>query len=53
MLADTPEDIDRFKRSAARHFEQWLDGELDEDHAAGLFFNVNGVEYVQDILRAR
>jgi hypothetical protein len=41
------EDMDRFKRGASRHFEQWLDGETDEDHAAALFFNVNGYEYVK------
>lgn len=34
----------RFLKSAARHFEQWLAGERDEDHAAAVFFNVNGYE---------
>lgn len=34
----------RFRESAARHFEAWLDGETDEDHAAGVFFNINGYE---------
>lgn len=47
MNASTVEDYERFRRSACRHFEQWLAGETDEDHAAALFFNVNGVEYIK------
>lgn len=39
-----PEVEARFKESAARHFEQWLRGDVDEDHAAGVFFNINGYE---------
>lgn len=46
MLAADTEDLERFRRGAARHFEQWLAGDTDEDHAAALFFNVNGAEYV-------
>lgn len=34
----------RFIKSAARHFEQWLRGDRDEDHAAAVFFNINGLE---------
>lgn len=37
----------RFKASAARHFFQWMIGERDEDHAAAVFFNINGYEYVR------
>lgn len=36
----------RAKESAARHFEAWLLGERDEDHASGVFFNVNLAEYI-------
>ena len=47
-LADAdPELVERFKRSAARHFKQWLRGDDDEDHAAAILFNVNGAEYVK------
>jgi hypothetical protein len=46
-LADGPEELARFKESAFTHFIQWYLGELDEDHAAGVFFNVNGAEYVK------
>lgn len=49
MNADSRPDLDRFLRSAGRHFEQWLAGERDEDHAAALIFNVNGVEYMRDL----
>jgi hypothetical protein len=47
-LADGPAELARFKASAARHFRQWLRGDLDEDHAAAVFFNVNGAEYVKN-----
>lgn len=46
MNAEGAEDLERFKRGAARHFEQWLEGLDDEDHAAAVFFNMNGAEYV-------
>lgn len=39
--------LDRFRSSAARHFEQWLTGERDEDHAVATFFNIQGAEYVR------
>jgi len=37
----------RFKKSAFRHFIQWFRGDIDEDHAAAVFFNINGAEYVK------
>lgn len=45
-LASGVEEYLRAKESAARHFEQWLAGDRDEDHAAGVFFNINLAEYV-------
>ena len=36
----------RFRESAFRHFMAWMRGEQDEDHAAGVFFNINGAEEV-------
>ena len=48
MLAAGQEEYDRFRESAARHFEQWLAGETDEDHASAIFFGINGAEYVHD-----
>ena len=49
-LAASPDELDRFKRSAYRHLLQWLRGETDEDHAAAVFFNINGAEYVREVL---
>jgi hypothetical protein len=46
-LADGDEELARFRASAFRHFMQWFAGETDEDHAAAVFFNVNGCEYVK------
>lgn len=46
-LANGPAELERFLESAARHFEQWLAGEVDEDHAAAVFFNINGAEMVK------
>jgi hypothetical protein len=46
-LANGDEDLARFKKSAMRHFRQWLRGDVDEDHAAAVYFNVNGAEYVK------
>ena len=45
--AKTKEEYDKFKESAFRHFIQWFYGETDEDHAASIFFNVQGAEYVK------
>ena len=45
MKAAGNEERDRFKESALRHFLQWYWGDLDEDHASAVFFNINGAEY--------
>jgi hypothetical protein len=51
MKAAGQEELDRFKESALRHFIAWYYGETDEDHAAGVLFNVNGAEYVSEKAR--
>lgn len=48
MQAAGERELNRFLRSAARHFRQWLRGDRDEDHAAAVIFNINGYEYVRD-----
>lgn len=48
MLGKTEKELRRYRKSALRHFRQWLRGDTDEDHAAAVFFNVNGAEYVKD-----
>jgi hypothetical protein len=51
-LASGPDELDRFRESACRHFEQWLRGDADEDHAAAVLFNINGAEHVKERLGA-
>ena len=46
-------ELDRFRDSAFRHFIQWYYGALDEDHAAAVYFNINGAEYVKERLGVR
>ncbi len=46
--ACTQEELDRFRASAFRHFVQWFyQLNPEEDHAAAVFFNVAGAEYVK------
>jgi hypothetical protein len=52
MRAAGQAEADRFRESALRHFLQWLNGDIDEDHAAAVFFNINGAEYVKERLAA-
>ena len=47
MQANGQAEYDRFRESAMRHFVSYLDGLTDEDHAAGVFFNINGMEFVK------
>lgn len=47
MKAAGDAEYQRFRSSAARHFAQWMRGEVDEDHAAAVYFNINGAEYVR------
>lgn len=49
-LASGKAEMIRFRKSAARHFRQWLRGDQDEDHAAAVIFNMNGYEYVKERL---
>lgn len=51
-LASGEEELARFKDSAARHFWEWYtNSNPSEDSAAGIFFNVNGAEFVKEKLR--
>ena len=49
--AEGEEELKRFKASAFRHFIQWINDEIDEDHASACFFNVSGAEYVKDKMK--
>ncbi|SRR5260221_13269654 len=46
-LANGPAEYHRFRESAFRHLCKWLKGDRDEDHAAAVFFNINGAEYIR------
>ena len=52
-LAATEKELSRYKSSALRHFIQWLTGEIDEDHAAAIYFNVMAAETVKYKLRRK
>jgi len=47
MKANSDAELQRFRESAVRHFFQWLRGDTDEDHAAAVWFNINGYEYTK------
>lgn len=51
MLASSPEELKRFKKSALRHMMQWLEGDMDEDHMAAVCFNLMAAEYVKEKIK--
>lgn len=44
---DSEKEIDRAKSSGFRHFMQWICGEIDEDHAVAVIFNIMVVETIK------
>lgn len=44
-------DLERFREGLVRHMAQFLAGESDEDHAAALAFNLNGMLLVEEKIR--
>lgn len=52
MKAKTEEELNRFKGSAERHLQQLIRGDTDEDHAAAVWFNVAGIEYTKERIKA-
>jgi hypothetical protein len=50
MNARTQEDYDRFRESFLRHALSVLRGDEDEDHAAAVVFNLNGMLYTESAL---
>lgn len=53
-LANSEEELERFKASCYRHFIQWMsDIDDGEDHAAAILFNVNAVEFLKQKLRKK
>jgi len=49
--ANSVEELNRFKASFLRHTFQLMGGETDEDHAAAIAFNLNGIVYLMDKLK--
>lgn len=47
QLADSREELARFRASALRHMMQWACGEQDEDHGSAVAFNIMAYEYVK------
>ena len=47
QLANSAEELSRFRASAVRHLMQWATGETDEDHASAVAFNLMAFEYVR------
>lgn len=52
-LADSPEELQRFKDSAFRHFMSWIKEEYDEDHASATVFNIFAYEHIKKKINAR
>jgi hypothetical protein len=50
MQANGQAELDRAKESAFRHFMAWYYGQTDEDHASGVYFNINLAEYTKSKL---
>lgn len=44
QLADSEEELKRFRASGLRHMIQWACGETDEDHATAVIFNLMAYE---------
>lgn len=51
--ANSQEELDRYYASAFRHFMQWMHGEIDEDHASAILFNIWAAEFVKGRLEGK
>lgn len=47
QLATSEEELSRFRASGLRHMMQWACGEVDEDHASAVAFNLMAYEYTK------
>jgi hypothetical protein len=47
QMANSVEELERFRASAFRHFIQWHCGETDEDHMAAVMFNLLAYEHTK------
>jgi hypothetical protein len=44
-------ELRRFEASALRHIFQWLEGDISEDHAAAVAFNLAGADMVKEKMK--
>lgn len=51
MLAAGEVELERARQSAFRHFMQYYNGDVDEDHASAVFFNINEIEYIKERMK--
>jgi hypothetical protein len=51
-LANDEAALKRFKASAIRHLFAYLDGDISEDHAVAVAFNLAGAEMVEEKMAA-
>ena len=51
MRAEGMAEYLRARKSALRHMRQWLRGDIDEDHAAAVYFNINLAEYIKNKMK--
>lgn len=52
-LANSEEELQRFKASAFRHFVQWQMGEVDEDHAIAAVWNIFAYETIKEKINGK
>lgn len=53
QLANSEEELQRFKASCLRHLYQWLDGEIDEDHAIATVWNIFAYLTIEEKLNGK
>jgi hypothetical protein len=53
MNANSQAELNRFRESAARHFAQWMRGDVDEDHFSACLFNMNAFEWLRGKLEKK
>ena len=51
QLADSPEELARFKQSAMRHMFQWAEGDTTEDHAIAVVWNMFAYLTIEEKLK--
>lgn len=53
QLADSEEELNRFKASCMRHLYQWHEGDESEDHAIAVVWNVFAYLTIEEKIRGK